>query len=119
MADASALLKLLDKLTAPKQLSLDPIAKQHVLSMCRESEESLLETYHYLFDRLKASNSHSRLLALELCNDLFMRAKVAPAHAASRTEFTHCGSLHEAFAHSGTLTPFRQHCGLPKQCYLP
>ncbi len=76
MDEHQTLIKLLDRLTAPRQPSLDVIARQHVKNICKDSPVLILPAADYLLERLKAPHSQTRLLALEVINDLFTRSKV-------------------------------------------
>lgn len=76
MDEHQTLIKLLDRLTAPRQPSLDVIARQHVKNICKDSPELIPFAADYLLERLKAPHAQTRLLALEVINDLFTRSKV-------------------------------------------
>jgi UV-stimulated scaffold protein A len=75
---------LIEKATSPSQVQIDQSVLFQIKNACKLSKDDAMLCTELLFDRIKAPNSQTRLLALEIIAELFVRSATVRAAVAAR-----------------------------------
>ncbi|KAL4437191.1 hypothetical protein ABPG75_004330 [Micractinium tetrahymenae] len=74
-ASHARLATLIDRACARNQPDLDASALQTIKGLCRQSDDLVLAAWEALWAQLRAPHAQTRLLALQLCAQLFQRSR--------------------------------------------